>query len=277
MQRQQAPRIARGLCASPPIAGATTLTQTLIPQDDIESFFDEGYIVDVLFEVKSGKEATVYCAQAHPDRPERYYALKYYRPQAHRAFRNDAIYQEGRYGHETREVRAMRTKTRKGRAFQFGGWLAHEYAMLMTLHAAGVDVPRPIALGTHGLLIEFIGAETTAAPMLGAVRFARGEAEPVFKRLLGGIATMLAQNVVHGDLSAYNILYQLGPDGGHEGGRPVIIDLPQAVDARNNQNAQMLLTRDITNVCGYFTRQRVICDPVKIADDLWDRYARGKL
>ena len=261
----------RAACAPPtfPIPGATTLTQTLIPHDEIASFYDEGLIVDVLFAVKSGKEATVYCAQAHPGRPERYYALKYYRPQAQRAFRNDAIYQEGRFAHETREVRAMRTKTRKGRAMQFKGWMAHEYAMLTTLHDAGVDVPRPLAIGTNGLLLEFVGEETTAAPMLGSVRLAREEAGPLFERLLGNITTMLAHNVVHGDLSAYNILYHAG--------RPVIIDLPQAVDARNNQNAQMLLTRDITNVCGYFTRQRVVCDPAEIATGLWDRYARGKL
>ena len=252
-----------------PIPGAAQLTHPLIPHDEIASFFDEGFIVDVLFAVKSGKEATVYCAEAHPDRPEKYYALKHYRPQAHRAFRNDAIYQEGRFAHETREVRAMRTKTRKGRAFQFGSWLAHEYAMLRTLHEAGVDVPRPFAIGTNGLLIEFVGEDTTAAPMLGTVRLAREEAGPLFERLLANIATMLAHNVVHSDLSAYNILY-------HEG-RPVIIDLPQAVDARANQNAQMLLTRDVANVCGYFARQRVVCDAAAIADDLWGRYARGQL
>ena len=219
--------------------------------------------------MKSGKEATVYCAKAHPDRPEQYYALKYYRPQAQRAFRNDAIYQEGRHAHETRAVRAMRTKTRKGRAFQFSGWLAHEYSILQTLHGAGVDVPRPFVLGSHGLLIEFVGDDTRAAPMLGAVRLSRAEAQQLFDRLLENITTMLAHHVVHGDLSAYNVLY-------HDG-RPVIIDLPQAVDARTNQNAQMLLTRDIANVCGYFKRQHVDCDPEAIAADLWDRYSRAKL
>jgi RIO kinase 1 len=252
-----------------PIPGATTLTQTFIPEDEIASFFDEGYIVDVLFEVKSGKEATVYCAQAHPDRPEKYYALKHYRPQAHRAFRNDAVYQEGRYAHETREVRAMRTKTRKGRAMQFSGWLTHEFAILTTLHDAGVCVPRPFSIGANGLLLEFVGDETTAAPMLGAVRLPREDAQPLFDGLLTSIATMLANNIVHGDLSAYNILY--------DAGRLVIIDMPQAVDARANQNAKMLLTRDVTNVCSYFTRQRVVCDPQAIADDLWERYERGKL
>ena len=123
------------------IPGALTLTQDIVPYEEIASFYDEGFITNVLFAIKSGKEATVYCAEAHAGRPERYYALKHYRPLAHRAFRNDAVYQEGRFGRETRDVRAMRTKTRKGRIFQFGSWIDHEYAMLLRLHAAGADVP----------------------------------------------------------------------------------------------------------------------------------------
>ena len=241
----------------------------LVPYKDIASFYDEGFIVDVLFAVKSGKEATVYCAKAHPDRAEAFYALKHYRPMAERAFRNDAVYQEGRFGRETRAVRAMRTKTRKGRMFQFGSWLSQEFATLGRLHAAGIDVPRPFAAGDTGLLIEFIGVGQAAAPMLSSVRLDRTEAEPLFERLLRNITAMLAHDIVHGDLSAYNILYS--------DGAPVIIDVPQAIDARINPNARDLLTRDVTNVCSYFARQGVSRDPATIVDELWDRYARAKL
>lgn len=251
------------------IPGAVKLTHDIVPYEEIASFFDEGLIVDVLFPVKSGKEATVYCAKAHPDQPDKYYALKLYRPLAHRAFRNDAIYQEGRFSRPTREVRAMRTKTRKGRVFQFASWLTHEYAMMRVLHAAGADVPRPINVGANSLLIEFVGDDGTPAPTLGAIRLDPLEAGHVLERLLDNVATMLAHHVVHSDLSAYNVLYWQG--------RPVIIDFPQAVDARVNPNAQMLLARDVANVCRYFARQGVDCDAVAIADELWGRYMRAKL
>jgi RIO kinase 1 len=246
-----------------------TLTHAIVPYEEIASFYDEGFITDVLFAVKSGKEATVYCAKAHPGRPEKYYALKHYRPLALRAFRNDAVYQEGRFGRETRDVRAMRTKTRKGRIFQFGSWLAHEYATLRVLHEAGADVPRAIASAANGLLLEFVGEGDVPAPMLAAVRLEPDEADQLLKRLLANIAILLARDVVHGDLSAYNVLYSQD--------RPVIIDLPQAVDARVNSNAGVLLARDVANICRYFARQGVSCDPVGIADDLWNRYTHAEL
>jgi RIO kinase 1 len=251
------------------IPGALTLAHDTIPYDEIASFYDEGFITEVLFPIKSGKEATVYCAKAHPGRRERYYALKHYRPLAHRGFRNDALYQEGRFGQETREVRAMRTKTRKGRMFQFGSWLAHEYATLRILHEAGAHVPRPIAAGSHGLLLEFIGDAAAPAPMLAATRLGPREANRLLDHLLANVAILLACGVVHGDLSAYNVLYWKG--------RAVIIDLPQAADARVNPNARMLLGRDVANLCRYFARQGAPRDPCAIADELWDRHMNAKL
>jgi len=251
------------------IPGVLTLTDDIIPYEEIASFYDEGFITEVLFPIKSGKEATVYCAKAHSDRPEKYYALKLYRPLAHRAFRNDAIYQEGRFGRETREVRAMRTKTRKGRMFQFGSWLAHEYATLQILHESGAGVPRPVAAGARGLLLEFIGDGNAPAPMLAAIRLDPQKASQLLERLLTNIAILLSCNVVHGDLSAYNVLYWRG--------RPVIIDLPQAADARVNPNARMLLTRDVANLCRYFAKQGVRRDSCAIADELWARHMNARL
>jgi RIO kinase 1 len=252
-----------------PIPGALTLSHEIIPYEQIASFYDEGFITEVLFPIKSGKEATVYCARAHPSRCESYYALKLYRPLAHRAFRNDALYQEGRFARETREVRAMRTKTRKGRMFQFGSWLAHEHATLRILHKAGADVPRPFAASAHGLLLEFIGDGSTPAPMLAAIRLDPQEAGELLERLLANVAILLACNVVHSDLSAYNILYWRG--------RAVIIDLPQAAGAAVNPNARMLLARDVANLCRYFARQGVRRDACAIADDLWERHMNAAL
>jgi RIO kinase 1 len=251
------------------IIGARQLMDSLVPYDEIAPFFDEGFITDVLFPVKRGKEATVYCAKAHPDRAETHYALKYYRPLSHRSFRNDAIYQEGRFGRETREVRAMRTKTKKGRMFQFQSWVAHEYAMLSALKSAGVDVARPIAVANSSLLIEFIGEDGIAAPLLSSIRLNPEEAREILQHLLASIELMLACHVVHSDLSAYNVLYWQG--------RPTIIDLPQAVNARTNPNARQLLVHDVAQVCRYFARQGVASNANTIADELWERYAHARL
>ena len=248
------------------------MSRELITDEDIASFFDEGWITDVLFAVKSGKEATVYCAKAPPGRGAEYFALKVYKPMAHRSFRDDATYQEGRFGrkkNETRAMRAMRKKTATGKKLQFGGWLAHEFACLRTLHAAGADVPEPIAIGSNAILLQFIGEGDRAAPPLHTVRLSREAAEPLFQQAIRNVEIMLGCHLVHGDLSAYNIL--------HVAGRLCIIDFPQAVDARFNANARTLLARDIANICGYFGRQGVVAEPDQITDDLWERYQRAQL
>ena len=141
-----------------------------VAYEQIASFYDEAWIADVLFPVKSGKEATVYCCRAHPSRGHDYFALKLYKPLAHRTFRDDAVYQEGRFGRETRAVRAMRKKTAKGRVFQFSNWIEHEFATLKMLFEAGADVPRPFAISTNAILLEFLGDGDRAAPPLSTVR-----------------------------------------------------------------------------------------------------------
>ena len=120
--------------------------------DEARTFFEDGWIEEVLFPVKSGKEATVYCCRACPGRGEAYFALKAYRSRQDRNFRNAAIYQEGRVLGKARTMRAVRNKSRFGRVVEFGGWLHHEFAMLSTLHAAGAAVPRPVAVGARAIL-----------------------------------------------------------------------------------------------------------------------------
>ena len=225
----------------------------------------------MLFPVKSGKEATVWVAEAHPDRPERFLALKHYTPLAHRNFRNDAAYREGRFVPDARAARAMRNGTRKGRQFAFGDWIGHEHATLAALHRAGADVPRPVASNGSALLIELIGEGSAPAPMLASVRLAQDEAEAALLRLLANIATMLANGIVHGDLSPYNVLWDRAAR------RPVVIDLPQSVDARANPNARAMLGRDVANVCRYFARQGVASEPDAITDDLWTRWQHARL
>ena len=141
--------------------------------------------------------------------------------------------------------------------------------MLATLHAAGGDVPRPVAVARNAMLIEFIGHDGRAAPQLRDVRLSPGEAEELLEQALRNIEIMLSCHVVHGDLSAYNML--------HTQQGLMIIDFPQAIDPRTNRNARSLLARDVANVCAYFASQGADATPGTYADELWDLYMRAEL
>jgi RIO kinase 1 len=201
----------------------------------------------------SGKEATVYRCRAGAAFEGRLVAAKVYRSAARRDFRNDAVYRAGRFGRVTRVTRAMARKSRAGRQFAAATWLGHEYATLRALHAAGADVPRPLVAAEGALLLEYFGDEAAAAPTLNKVRLGSTEAPQLFESLLRNVELRLSYNVVHADLSAYNVLYWRG--------RLVVIDFPQAVDPPFNRQALPLLTRDLANVCRYFARQGVAADP----------------
>ena len=230
-----------------------------------ESFYEDWLITEVLHVVKSGKEATVYCCRAHPHTGEKLIAAKVYRDRRNRGFKNDAVYQEGRFIGSGRVERALAKKTRFGRECQFEFWKSYEYEMLRMLHRAGADVPRPIANDGDTLLIEYFGEEKLPAPPLGNVELDRDEAHRLFGQFVHNLEVMLVTNIVHGDLSPYNILY-------HEE-RLVIIDFPQAVDPRFNRSAFRLFTRDVEAVCAYFERFGVKGDPQRLARDLWRRFA----
>jgi RIO kinase 1 len=258
----------------------------------LEIFQDEGWITDVSQQVKSGKEATVYCCQATPLAGGAFLAAKIYRDRRDRTFRNDAIYQTGRLIRDSRLRRAAANKSAAGRSAQFSSWIEHEFATLTLLHAIGADVPRPIACAASGTLLEYVGEPTprrrralgvsanailmqyigeadTPAPHLQHAPMEREEARPLFERIIGNVALWLSYDRVHSDLSAFNILYWQGD--------VTIIDFPQAVDPCVNPNAQALLTRDVENVCRYFARYGVRADPTRLADSLWRRYLSGDL
>ena len=194
-----------------------------------------------------------------------------------RNLRNDALYKEGRTLLDregktvkgTREARAMAKKTRFGQHLGFMTWIVHEYQVQTELFLAGADVPRPIAYHGNTILMTFIGDEWAPAPALNEVTLDDNEAQPIFERIMHNIELMLAHNYVHGDLSAYNILYWEG--------QITIIDFPQLVDARKNSNALMLLERDILRICEYFIDYGIKTDPVQITTQLWDDYQNGFL
>lgn len=219
--------------------------------------------------IKSGKEATVYLCRGFQGDPPRL-AAKVYRDREVRRFANDAGYTEGRTrGMARRDVVAIKAKSRAGREISFGQWVDEEWKTLQLLHDAGCDVPAP--LGRHGrvVLMEYVGGEDGAAPMLANVRLERDEAQAVFERLIRNIELMLACDRVHGDLSPFNVLY-------HDGDVR-IIDFPQAVDPRFNSSALPLLERDVDRICQYAARYGVQADAPRITRSLWARFLRSEL
>jgi RIO kinase 1 len=240
---------------------------TRVPE--LAPFFEADLIDDVLQELKSGKEATAYWCAATERAGIEYAVAKVYRPMESRGFRNDAVYQQGRFDLEKRVQRAVASKSSFGREVQFGSWIHHEYATLALLHGAGCDVPQPVSKAESALLIEFVGDADGPAPQLKDVRLSRDEARAAWERLLLNIEVWLALDRVHGDLSAYNVLYW--------DGQAVVIDFPQAVDPHINRNAYELLERDLTNLYRFFERSGVRADPRRIAGGLWTAYQFGEL
>lgn len=247
-------------------------------EEALGSFYRENVITDVLSRVKGGKEANVYCCQAHPNLGLDLVAAKIYRPRAHRTLRNDAIYKEGRLlldeqgkgvVRDARLKRAVARKTDFGKEVMTFSWIEHEYDMMQTLHDAGADVPRPIGHEGNAILMEYFGEANQPAPTLNGVRLDADEARPMFERLLWHVELMLAHDRVHGDLSPYNVLYWQG--------KATVIDFPQAVVALKNQNAQSLLVRDIQRLADYFRPYGVEADPETLAAELWQSFMNGEL
>lgn len=252
--------------------------EQLLLRQALLDFYRDNLITDVLARVKGGKEANVYCCRAHPATGLDLIAAKIYRPQAHRTMRNDAIYKEGRLMldeqgkgivRDARLKRAVAHKTDFGREVITFSWIEHEYDMLRTLHAAGADVPRPIAHVGNTILMEYCGELNRPAPTLNGVRLQAGQAQPMFERLLWHVELMLSRNRIHGDLSAYNLLYWQD--------KAVVIDFPQAVVALRNPHSLRLLQRDVERLCQYFARYGVEANAGELVNDLWSRFLSAGL
>jgi RIO kinase 1 len=236
----------------------------------LNEFWEDQLITDVLYRVQGGKEANVYCLEAHPSTGREYIAAKVFRPRMFRAMRNDAYYKQGRgimdgegkLVLDGRSLRALRKRTGYGKALDTAAWVMHEYQALVELFEAGADVPKPVASGPNCILMEFIGDDMGPAPILSSISLEADEAKTVFDRLMDNVETMLQCYRVHGDLSAYNVLYRSGD--------VKVIDLPQAVDAHRHPDAFMVFRRDIDRLCKYFRKQGVETDPAGIAHDLWE-------
>lgn len=242
----------------------------------LEGFYKEHLISDVLALVKGGKEATVYRCQAYPETGLDLVAAKVYRPRQFRNLRNDVAYREGRQiltgegrvvkKTDARIMRAIGKKSAFGEQVQHSSWLLYEYTTLEKLFKAGAAVPAPIAVSDNVIVMEYIGDRAGPAPTLHEVALPRREAKALFEEVLRNIEIMMQHGLVHGDLSAFNILYWEG--------KVTLIDFPQVSDVFANPNARAFLERDIRRVCEYFDRYEVRTNWQALADRLWDQYGK---
>ena len=242
--------------------------------DSLRVFYDQGLIVDVLSQVKGGKEASVYLCKANPDTGLDLLAAKVYRPRKFRNLSNDTMYREGREilsseggivkRRDSRAMRAMKKKTDFGAELLHGSWLSYEFGTLQRLHGMGAAVPKPIASGENAILMEYMGDARMAAPVLHSVTLEPAERQPLFAEVMRNITLMLKHELVHGDLSAFNILYWEG--------KVSLIDFPQVTMAVSNRNAYKIFLRDVTRVCEYFRGQGIATNPTAMAEKLWWDY-----
>jgi RIO kinase 1 len=232
----------------------------------LQPLVDDGVIDSVVRQLMSGKEAMVFVVRCG----EETRCAKIYKEANKRGFRQAVDYTENRKTKNTREARAMAKGTRFGRESQEKAWQSAEVSALYRLAAAGVRVPKPYNFHSGVLVMELVvDDEGNAAPRLNDVEMTPEVAVEMHARLIREVVRMLCAGVIHGDLSEFNIL--LGADG------PVIIDLPQAVDAAGNNHAPRMLVRDVDNLRRYFGRFAPELLATNYGMEIWALYDSGGL
>jgi RIO kinase 1 len=231
-----------------------------------ELLVHNGLVDEVVCRLMSGKEADVYVVSSAGELR----CAKVYKDADNRSFSSQARYQEGRKVRNSRQARAMAKNTKYGRKEQEGAWQNAEVDALHRLADAGVRVPRIFSYVGGILLMELVvDDEGSNAPRLNDVKLTAEQSREYHRSLIREIVLMLCAGLVHGDLSEYNVL--LGSDG------PVIIDLPQAIDAAGNNNAAAMLLRDVGNITAYFGRFAPEILDTDYGREIWKLYATGKL
>jgi RIO kinase 1 len=239
----------------------------------LQALVEEGLIDTVVRQLMSGKEATVYVVRSG----DHTLCAKIYKEATHRSFRQAVDYTENRKVKNSRQARAMAKGSKFGREAQEAAWQSAEVDALYKLADAGVRVPKPHNFFEGVLLMELVtDAHGDAAPRLNDVVFSPEDARRHHATLLAEVVRMLCAGTVHGDLSEFNIL--LGHIDGVDGmDGPVIIDLPQAVDAAGNNHAQRMLLRDVANLRDFFGQFAPDLLPTQFGPEMWALYQRGLL
>lgn len=239
---------------------AATSSADRFTDPELQSLFEQGRFTDLLSELKSGKEATVYLVEG----PAGLMAAKIYADLEVRSFKNDSSYREGRFMADERAARAIRSRTRFGLEAQQHSWVVGEYLQLWELWQAGLPVPKPmigpemfdINRAGRVVLMELVGDREAPAPRLSDVRLEPAQASAAFEQSVAIAERLNAMGRAHGDLSTFNLLWWQE--------RVVLIDLPQVVMAGENPNYAEFLRRDVASLCKSFRKLGVDSDPERI-------------
>ena len=232
----------------------------------LQPLIDDGIVDEVVRALKSGKEASVYVVRCGAE----VRCAKVYKDMGQRSFQQRAQYQEGRKVRGSRQARAMARSTNYGRKEQESAWKNAEVSALYQLAAAGVRVPRPYGYFNDVLVMEMvIDAQGDPAPRLGEVELTPEQAREFHGFLMQQIVRMLCAGLIHGDLSEYNVLM--------DASGPVIIDLPQAVNAAGNNNAFAMLERDVGNIRDTLGRFAPELLSTQFAPEMWALFSQGEL
>jgi RIO kinase 1 len=237
--------------------------------DSLYEIAGQQLISDVLRKVKAGKEASIYLCRSGSHIDANLIAAKVYRPRSLRNLKNDAIYRTGRTDldedgtalFKEADIKAIMKRSKYGEELRHTSWIAYEFKTLEKLYEAGADVPKPYAMLKNSIMMEYIGDYGHPAPTLNTIRLGRDEASRLFDRVVFNLNLLLANERIHGDLSAYNILYWDGDI--------TLIDFPQVVHPEANPAAWTIFQRDVTRVCQYFSSQGIRTDARKLATEMW--------
>jgi RIO kinase 1 len=232
----------------------------------LQPLVDEGMIDEVLRQLMSGKEATVFVVRCG----DQIRCAKMYKEAGQRSFKQAAAYQEGRTVKNSRQARAMQKGSKYGRKMQEEVWQNAEVDALYKLADAGVRVPTPYICFEGVLLMDLVStADGQVAPRLNDVSLSHAQALVYHEELIQQVVLMLCAGIIHGDLSEFNIL--LNEQG------PVIIDLPQAINAAGNMGAAAMLYRDVDNLKNYFSQFAPELAKTQYGKEIWKLYVAGLL
>jgi len=232
----------------------------------LQPLIDDGMVDSVVRRLKSGKEASVFIVACG----DQIRCAKVYKEAEQRGFHKLAQYQEGRKTRSSRDARAMGKRGRHGRRVQEEEWKNAEVDALFRLAGAGVRVPAPYLVHEGVLLMELVvGSDGNPAPRLNDIEVSMDQAREWHAFVMVQIVRMLCAGLIHGDLSEFNVLI--------DANGPVIIDLPQAVNAASNNNAFAMLERDVNNMRSTFGRDLPELLDTEYAREIWKLYEAGEL